>query len=799
MKKLMKKFNFIFLIALMAMVVMSSCSKEEAGLFGLPEVPEVEKEPEYFDPVDSLTIDIIFDDGSREEYPHRFGLKAQDSIFVEGSSELMAEEELYKEADSIVVFPYNHGVVNTLMVEGLTVEFSWGGKKYNLESFSPLHIAGSHQPVSEETSPYKEVSETDYVLVSAKGIVLASATQVFVVEEGYVPPTVEGVEWSYSHVEFDKNATITDNVISVFCNNVANFAEKMSDGALQNEAEISYSVLNKFSLDFPKFDENELKELNGTTIEFNNGVAVATGKNIMVKHLSASVESEVVYAEKNYAGEIKPCVAEARTISFTESSATIRFYGDKADDYAELTISIDGEPVYEKTDWSYSHKAFQRNASFANGVISVICDNSATFAEIWSDGSKKNEKTVNYKVVNKFSASLPEIVVDEINSVVGRTFNFANGVVTVANKQISIRHLTAMVSGKVVYGETDYTSKIKACVAAARTITFASANQAVIRFYDDDANDYAEIKVAVSVKENVTLKGVEKSFKHLSYRSNAAVSGNSISIICDNEANFVKVYSDGHKDAAVTVDYTVTNRFIYSIPELPLSAKGQTLSFNAGTAVVEGRNISVDFSSAEKSAIMFEGKDYRGEAPNCRVAVKTIYFGESTAEITFDGGVTAEVPVDYIDAEVIPGDIVGMWVSDSYDGNRTYVSTDLHILTENNGAYKAYSRNVNGGAWTETSLSAAEGQSVLSSGRAMAWALPQQIGTVSYIKADKSSTGYVITYFRANGEAVNIMGDAEAALNGKPFECPVKATGSKADGGLWSIKYNGSVNYFVNK
>ena len=43
------------------------------------------------------------------------------------------------------------------------------------------------------------------------------------------------------------------------------------------------------------------------------------------------------------------------------------------------------------------------------------------------------------------------------------------------------------------------------------------------------------------------------------------------------------------------------------------------------------------------------------------------------------------------------------------------------------------------------------------------------------------------------------MGDAEAALNGKPFECPVKATGSKADGGLWSIKYNGSVNYFVNK
>ena len=144
------------------------------------------------------------------------------------------------------------------------------------------------------------------------------------------------------------------------------------------------------------------------------------------------------------------------------------------------------------------------------------------------------------------------------------------------------------------------------------------------------------------------------------------------------------------------------------------------------------------------------------------------------------------------------GEIVGAWITDSYQG-RTYTSTDLHILAKQaNGTYVAYSRNVNETSFSTTVLTASEGQGVLSSGRAMAWAKPGTLGTVSYVKSDKASTGYVIMYYYLNGSGANILGDAEAALNGVPFTEPVKAIGANSDG-MWSISYNGTTYYFVSK
>ena len=354
-----------------------------------------------------------------------------------------------------------------------------------------------------------------------------------------------------------------------------------------------------------------------------------------------------------------------------------------------------------------------------------------------------------------------------------------------------------------MYQSKNYASEIKPCTVEAKSITFNSANQAVVKFYNNNANDYAEATVSVSVDENRRLVSTDDSYEHEAFRRNANVGISNIAVICDNAATFVDNYSDNTTEED-KVDYTVTNNFSYSVPAIKTDnlnkVVGQSFTFNAGTAVVEGVNVVVRFSSREVSAIMHNGKDYRNNAPKCEVEVKTIRFiSAEKAEITFvheNESVTAEVSVDVKAAETVQGRIVNMWVTDSYDEIRTYVSTDLHILVENNGSYTVYSRNVNSSNWTMTSLTAAEAQSVMSSGRAMAWAMPGAIGTVSYIQSSKSQTGYVITYYYANGSAAKIMGDAEAALNGKAFENPVKATG-KESGDVWTINYNGSVYTFA--
>ena len=966
----MKKTKFFVAIVVAMVAMLSSCSLSE--MEQKSKLPEPEKLiPVGFRVVSGSLVDIIMDDDSRREgVDHNFIVSAEDTIKVAGTEPIEPAEPLVREAEDTLRFSYNYDIVNTVIVEGLTIDFEYEGVLYeDLPCLDTLMVEARHAVVKESKTPsYYELSETDYVLSTESGVELAGCTQIFVVEEGYTPPVFDHVDWTTRHYQFQRNAGLENDTISVLCNNFAEFAEVWSDGSRKEEESIPYLVNNTFKFNFPELNENEVKGLNGKSVEFVNGVAKINGHQVSCTWIEANVEGDVVYGNKDYAGEIEPCKVAARTITFGESSATILFYNEDEDDYAKISVNIDGtpvmeDPVYNYTEWSYRHENFQREAQLSSdNTISVFCDNVADFVEVWSDdsrrnakevdytvvnrfqisvpeiqataddevvgktydfvngvvtvagkeisaqrlsaevegkvvymdkdyageikpcvaeaktitftsaekavirfydedskdyaeatlivtvvpyeepvtvedvewsyrhvafqreaqlsnntvnvfcnnfadfvqvmsdGSRQNEESVDYTVVNRFQISVPEIVVDDVNEVVGKTYNFTNGVVTVAGREISAQRLSAEVEGKVVYMDKDYAGEIKPCVAEARTISFTSAEKAVIRFYANDSQDYAEIIVDVTVtKKEVTVINAKNSFRHIAFEENATVVNNTISIVCDNEATRTTTWSNG-TTSAESVNYTVTNRFVYTLASMPASVKGQSFQFNgSNTVTVEGREVMVNFSAREVSAIMFNGTDYRSEAPVCAVEVSTITFQENGAVIVFTHGnetVSASIPVNYIEAEVIDGKIVGLWITDSYDLYCRYTSTDLHILAEKNGAYVAYSRNVNGKDWTVTDLSAADGQNILSSGRAMAWAQPGRIGTVSAVEASKTSTGYIITYFFPNGSPANIMGDAEAALNGTPFTDPVKATGS-AENGMWTISYNGVVNYFV--
>ncbi len=546
---------------------------------------------------------------------------------------------------------------------------------------------------------------------------------------------------------------------------------------------------------------DDINTVVGRTFTFSNGVVTVAGQTVSAVWKSAAVDGKVMHNGQDYASEITPCKVEARTITFVSANeAIVKFYDKDANDYAEATVavSVSENRRLVSTDDSYAHIAFRRNAEVSGSNIAVTCDNEASFVDNYSDGTTETDN-VNYTIVNNFSYVVPSIVVNNMSNLLGKSYNFNAGTAVVEGVNVSVKFTSREVSA-IMHNGKDYRSNAPQCEVEAKTLTITSATTAVVKFYDKNAADYAEAIVPITVEEQATVVDVERSYAHIAFNQNAVVANNTISVICNNKATETKTWSNGTSSEA-DVNYTVTNRFVYTMPMMPASVKGQTFRFNAGTAVVEGYNVNVNFSSREVSAIIFDGVDYRAEAPVCEVEVATINFGEGTATITFKEGnetIVAVVPVDYIEGEIIVGEIVGAWITDAYQG-RTYVSTDLHILARQaNGSYVAYSRNVNEKSFATTALTASEGQGVLSSGRAMAWAVTGTLGTVSYVESDKSSTGYVIMYYYLNGNGANVLGDAEAALNGKPFTEPVKAIGAMADG-VWSISYNGTTYYFVSK
>ena len=466
-------------------------------------------------------------------------------------------------------------------------------------------------------------------------------------------------------------------------------------------------------------------------------------------------------------------------------------------------------PTLVRVEWDYAHKNYRREATVAGSILTVVCDNIVNFADIYSDGSRQNKEEVDYTVSNKFDFNAPAMKVDDINTVVGRTFTFSNGTVNVAGQTVSAVWKSASVDGKVMHNDKDYASEITPCKVSARTITFTSANQAVVKFYNNDANDYAEATVAVTIEENRKLLSTDDSYAHIAYRRNAEVNGANIAVTCDNLASFVDNYSDGPTENE-EVDYTVVNNFSYVVPTFVVNNMsnllGQSYSFNAGTAVIEGVNVVINFVRREVSAIMHNGKDYRANAPLCEVVAKTITItSQTTAVVRFEDKNNssdyseAVISINILEAEDLNGEVLGAWITDAYKA-RTLTSTDLHVLTNNNGVYTVYSRPVNSTTWTATEISAANAMTLLEADKAPAWVWngsSYEIGVLSYEAVQKESTGYIIRYYNFDGVLMSILGDAEAALNGKPFAEPLKAVGSANSDGMWTITYNGFTYYFI--
>jgi hypothetical protein len=224
---------------------------------------------------------------------------------------------------------------------------------------------------------------------------------------------------------------------------------------------------------------------------------------------------------------------------------------------------------------------------------------------------------------------------------------------------------------------------------------------------------------------------------------------------------------------------------------------GQTYYFNAGTTVVDGKNVTVSFSSREVSDIYFDGVNYKNEAPTCIIQPESVTFREGFADITFREGnetVTVTVTVSYRTAETVTGQIVAGWMTDSFmNQHQNYEGTYLHIMASVNGAYVIYSRRQNTTAWTTTNLTATEGANLLSSGRAAAWVYNGSqyiMGSVTAIAREDVQDRWILEYYLLNGQLAYRLGKNAETIMGGIYRHPVREVATN-NNGIWEI--NGQI------
>lgn len=469
-------------------------------------------------------------------------------------------------------------------------------------------------------------------------------------------------------------------------------------------------------------------------------------------------------------------------------------------------------------EFTFNHLAWEQ--AVVNGANVVLkCNNMATLTGVYSDGRTLTLGSSLYKVTNNYQVQGLNVTFPI--ETVGNTYNFSNGNVTVAGNNINIIHQGDVVDNIIIDG-VNYKDSVDVCHATPTTISFNSG-YAIITFID--GNERIEAIFPVSYEqggdegeeeeEEVTLTGVTKSFEHISYNTNANVSGNQINLVCNNVARFVGHYSNGTDSLLATVNYNVTNSYVFTAGTLSTESIGASATFshngNGGyTATIGGENVTLNYQGTTVGNIYFNGVNYRNEAPQCLATPTTITLtSASQARITFVHGgetitatiaVTTQTPTTGLD---LPGQVVKAYVTLSYTSNMsTTPEAWFHVLVNDNGTYKIYSalwqNGLNSSSFDSISITANQYNTLianLNAGEGIAKVYHHynngatfEIGTV---KGQQYSSGaWKISYYNLAHTLENVVDFSAQTFSGYNGENPIKAVRS----GAGVINYGITVN-----
>jgi hypothetical protein len=457
-------------------------------------------------------------------------------------------------------------------------------------------------------------------------------------------------------------------------------------------------------------------------------------------------------------------------------------------------------------EFTYDHLAWEQ--AVVNGANVVLkCNNMATLVGVYSDGRTLTLGSSLYKVTNNYQVQGLNVTFPI--ETVGNTYNFSNGNVTVAGNVISLLHQGDVVDNIIIDG-VNYKDSVSVCHATPTTITFNSGYAEIIF---KDGNESIKAVVPVSYEqggeddeeEEVTLTGVTKSFQHISYNQNATVSGNQISLVCNNVARFVGHYSNGTDSLLATVNYNVTNSYNLSVGTLSSENIGYSATFshngNGGyTATIGGENVTLNYQGTTIANIIYNGVNYKNDAPICLATPTTIcLISSSQARITFVHGseeitvivaVTTQEPTTGLD---LPGQVVKAYVTLSYTSNMsTTPEAWFHVLVNDNGTYKIYSalwqNGLTASSFAQTSITATQYNTLianLNAGEGIAKVYHHYNNGATFVlgtvKGQQYNSGaWKISYYNLGHALENVVDFSAQTFSGYNGENPFKAVRSGA-------------------
>ena len=799
------KTNNIFTIfaILMATVFFASCSEEST--FG-DDIAEVTATPKAWEPTSKfytsegdtyINVNILFDDENVvKPARHQVSLTTEDTITAVGEYPFFCEEDLSeaREAKASMQYAYCYNKTNTIKVDGLVMSYMYNGKSYSLPCASTITVVGS---MTEAVATEAGLANTTVYTAVANGKKLAEGTQVFLAVKPDAEDVLERIFFDWKHDAFVKNAEFANNIITGYCNNTANWYEIWSVSGKKNEKSQSFQMKHVFSYTSTKTEVDDLTAIVGKSFDFVNGEVKAVGAK--VAHTGSEIVGKLEYNNKSYKDSVTVCKVAAKSISVVSATeGIVKFYDNNAEDYFEVNVPLqvttpEAKDELQSISFNWEHNAFVKNATFANNVITGLCNNIASWHENWSVSGKKNEKSQSFQIKHVFSYTSTKTEVDDLTAIVGKSFDFVNGEVKAVGAKVA--HTGSEIVGKLEYNNKSYKDSVTVCKVAAKSISVVSATEGIVKFYDNNAEDYFEVNVPLQVTEKVKLISQVENFVHDAYRKAATFANNVITVICDNHMDVTKTYSDNTTDED-KVNYTVSNLYDITMPKFILnyseSLVGVSINFDKGIAKVLGQNVVVKHRSMNVSDIIYDNKNYTNDSrrPNCLPTAKTITFVSSEeAIISFEdeGEIVAEakVPVSVKVAINFDGVLVKGWATDSYiDGASGVASregTYFHFVVSKNGTYTMYSAKVKDNIavtdFTATSVSEAfvsklnNDNPAAFTGKSVA---SYTIGYIDNVEKYKENS-YIIDYMLQNGKLDRTVGFTGGAIK-EGYRYPIRGT-----------------------
>ena len=204
--KNMKKVAFMAATIILVAMTLTSCGKDNNHLVSKDNQIETEDRImvdgyRNYEP-DSSVVELRHQDGISDSavVDKTPTIKAERTIHVAGTTGLERESAMpinlgVRARASEQPVLYNHNITNLINC-GLTINVVINGVEQVVYCLDTLYLQASEVVVDETSTAngFLEKSHVVYSLVNHRGIVLDTAWQRFIVEEGYVPPTVVKVD-----------------------------------------------------------------------------------------------------------------------------------------------------------------------------------------------------------------------------------------------------------------------------------------------------------------------------------------------------------------------------------------------------------------------------------------------------------------------------------------------------------------------------------------------------------------------------------------------------------------------------